>query len=53
MQAGYVLVTYVDTTPPERDFGFKPLTSLRDGLHKFAVWYREFYMNDTSEENKK
>lgn len=46
MQAGDVPVTYADTTPLERDFGFKPSTSLRDGLHEFAVWYREFYMKD-------
>lgn len=46
MQAGDVPVTYADTTPLERDFGFKPSTSLRDGLHEFAVWYREFYMKE-------
>lgn len=45
MQAGDVPVTYADTTPLERDFGFKPSTSLRDGLRKFAEWYKEFYMN--------
>ena len=44
MQAGDVPVTYADTTPLERDFGFKPSTSLREGLRKFAEWYREFYM---------
>ena len=33
-----------DTSALERDFGFKPSTSLRDGLRKFAEWYREFYM---------
>lgn len=44
MQAGDVAVTYADTTPLERDFGFKPNTSLRDGLRKFARWYKEFYM---------
>lgn len=46
MQPGDVPVTYADTTPLERDFGFKPSTSLRDGLHEFAVWYREFYMKE-------
>ena len=46
MQAGDVPVTYAETTPLERDFGFKPSTSLRDGLHEFAVWYREFYMKE-------
>lgn len=45
MQAGDVPVTYADTTPLERDFGFKPNTSLRDGLRAFAEWYREFYFN--------
>ena len=44
MQAGDVPVTYADTSPLERDFGFKPNTSLRDGLRKFAEWYKEFYM---------
>ena len=44
MQPGDVPVTYADTFPLERDFGFKPNTSLRDGLRKFAEWYREFYM---------
>ena len=45
MQPGDVPVTYADTTPLERDFGFKPSTSLREGLRKFAEWYKEFYMN--------
>ena len=44
MQAGDVPITYADTTPLERVFGFKPSTSLRDGLRKFAEWYKEFYM---------
>ena len=43
MQAGDVPVTFADTTPLERDFGFKPSTSLRTGLRKFAEWYKEFY----------
>ncbi len=43
MQAGDVPITYADTTPLERDFGFKPSTSLRDGLRNFAQWYKEFY----------
>lgn len=43
MQAGDVPVTYADTTALEEDFGFKPHTSLREGLRKFAVWYKEFY----------
>ena len=43
MQAGDVPVTYADTSALELDFGFKPHTSLRDGLRRFAVWYKEFY----------
>lgn len=43
MQPGDVPVTYADTTPLERDFGFKPATPLREGLRKFARWYQEFY----------
>lgn len=44
MQPGDVPVTYADTTPLEKDFGFKPSTSLREGIRKFAVWYKEFYI---------
>ena len=44
MQPGDVPVTYADTEPLERDFGFKPHTPLREGLRKFAEWYKEFYM---------
>lgn len=44
MQPGDVPVTYADTTPLERDFGFKPSTTLREGLRKFAEWYKEFYV---------
>ncbi len=43
MQPGDVPVTYADTSALERDFGFKPSTSLRDGLRNFAKWYKEFY----------
>ena len=43
MQPGDVPVTYADTAPLERDFGFKPGTPLRVGLRKFAGWYKEFY----------
>lgn len=43
MQPGDVPVTYADTTALEEDFGFKPQTSLREGLRKFAQWYAEFY----------
>ena len=38
-----VPVTYADTTPLEQDFGFKPSTPLREGLRKFAEWYRGYY----------
>ena len=44
MQPGDVPVTYADTSALEHDFGFKPSTSLRTGLRKFAEWYKEFYM---------
>ena len=43
MQAGDVPITYADTSPLERDFGFRPDTSLRDGIRKFAEWHKEFY----------
>ena len=43
MQPGDVPMTYADTSALERDFGFKPSTSLRDGLRAFAEWYAEFY----------
>ena len=43
MQPGDVPVTYADTAPLERDFGFRPSTPLRDGLRRFARWYKEFY----------
>ena len=43
MQAGDVPITYADTTPLEKEFDFKPSTSLRDGLREFAKWYKEFY----------
>ena len=44
MQPGDVPITYADTSALERDFGFKPSTSLRMGLRKFARWYKEFYL---------
>ncbi len=43
MQAGDVPVTYADTSELEKDFGFKPSTDLREGLRRFAVWYKGFY----------
>ena len=45
MQAGDVPVTYADTSSLEKDYGFRPSTSLRDGLRKFAEWYKEFYID--------
>lgn len=45
MQPGDVPVTYADTTPLEKDYGFKPSTDLRNGLRKFAEWYKEFYID--------
>ena len=44
MQPGDVPVTYADTSALERDFGFRPNTPLREGLRKFAQWYKEFYL---------
>ena len=49
MQPGDVPVTYADTSALERDYGFKPSTSLRDGLRKFAEWYKEFYIDRKSD----
>lgn len=46
MQPGDVPVTYADTTPLEQDFGFKPNTSLREGLKHFAEWYAKYYKTD-------
>ena len=43
MQPGDVPITYADTTALEADFGFKPHTTLREGLRRFAEWYKEFY----------
>ena len=45
MQLGDVPITYADTILLERDFGFKPSTSLRDGLRKFAEWYKLYSKN--------
>lgn len=44
MQPGDVPMTYADTSPLKRDFGFTPCTGLREGLREFARWYRDFYM---------
>ena len=46
MQPGDVPITYADTSALEQDFGFKPHTSLREGLRKFAVWYKDFYLKE-------
>lgn len=43
MQAGDVPITYADTSPLERDFGFRPDTSLKEGIRTFAEWYKKFY----------
>ena len=43
MQPGDVPVTYADTSALEQDFDFKPSTTLREGLRKFAEWYKDFY----------
>ena len=48
MQPGDVPITYADTTPLEQDFGFKPSTSLREGLRRFAEWYKVYKMKDIS-----
>lgn len=52
MQEGDVPVTYADTSDLERDFGYKPSTSLRDGLRKFAEWYYLFYETEQKREHK-
>ena len=49
MQPGNVPVTYADTSALERDFGYKPNTSLRMGLRRFAEWYAEFYKQENQE----
>jgi len=46
MQPGDVVATYADTSALEHDFGFKPSTPLREGLRRFAEWYKSFYLND-------
>ena len=46
MQPGDVPVTYADTSALEEDFGFKPNTTLREGLRHFAIWYKDFYMTE-------
>lgn len=48
MQPGDVPVTYADTSALEKDFGFKPSTSLREGLRSFAKWYKEYYKTEFS-----
>ena len=53
MQPGDVPVTYADTSALEKDFGFKPGTSLRDGLRKFAEWYRDFYVNQKNKRSQR
>lgn len=48
MQPGDVPITYADTKPLEMDFGYRPSTTLREGLRKFAEWYKKFYNNKDS-----
>ena len=48
MQPGDVPITYADTSALEQDFGFKPCTSLRAGLRKFAMWYKDFYCKENA-----
>ena len=43
MQPGDVPVTYADSVPLERDYGFKPSIGIREGLRRFAEWYKEYY----------
>ena len=47
MQPGDVLATFADVSALERDFDFKPSTTLREGLHRFVQWYREYYGGKT------
>ena len=44
MQPGDVPVTYADSEALERDYGFRPEIPLREGLHRFAAWYHDYYM---------
>ncbi len=53
MQPGDVPVTYADTKDLERDFGFKPEIDLREGLRRFARWYKEYYIDHGEAENKR
>ena len=46
MQKGDVPVTYADTSALEKDFGYKPSTSLREGLRRFSEWYASYYMKE-------
>ena len=46
MQKGDVPITYADTSDLEKDFGYKPSTSLREGLRRFAKWYKKYYIGD-------
>ncbi len=52
MQPGDVPVTYADTSALERDFGFKPRTSLREGLRRFAEWYKGFYCTEKEQQKE-
>lgn len=48
MQAGDVYQTYADINDLMRDFGFKPSTTIEEGLSHFAAWYKQYYINDVS-----
>ncbi|MGH6717060.1 MAG: UDP-glucuronate 5-epimerase, partial [Bradyrhizobium sp.] len=43
MQPGDVEATYADVADLERDIGFRPITTIEDGIARFAKWYREFH----------
>ena len=47
MQPGDVEITYADTSALETDYGFKPSTSLREGLRRFAQWYAQYYKSES------
>lgn len=48
MQAGDVPVTYADSSALEKDYGFRPRITIKEGLHNFAVWYKEYYKGQQS-----
>lgn len=46
MQPGDVLITYADISDLEKDIGFRPVTSIEEGLAKFVKWFKEYYKID-------